>query len=337
MRLVRSRVFSGIRRVPVLALILIASCTWIPSSDDQTAAGRGQAPTEDSAELELYVSPDAYDFSENPTLLERLLESPYTYFRFINQEFTQALCALQVSREIAGIVTANLHGDAHLEQYFVTSTSRGLTDFDAASTGPPWVDLVRFGVSASLAAEMKGWSEKRHELLEEFLRGYRTAVEDPKTNAPVPAVVKRIRSGIRTDHRAFLAWAEQLMLDQDLTQKRVETGGELYQEQMRQVHPDLPDSFFEVKRGGWLRMGVGSALDRKYLFRVEGLTASPDDDLILEAKEVDLQRDFGCARRLGLRVGQILVAQSRIAFQPDPYIGFIHFHPSRAPTRGSPR
>ncbi len=114
MRLVRSRVLSGIRRVPVLALILIASCTWIPSSDDQTAAGRGQAPTEDSAELELYVSPDAYDFSENPTLLERLLESPYTYFRFINQEFTQALCALQVSREIAGIVTANLHGDAHL-------------------------------------------------------------------------------------------------------------------------------------------------------------------------------------------------------------------------------
>jgi hypothetical protein len=80
-------------------------------------------------------------------------------------------------------------------------------------------------------------------------------------------------------------------------------------------------------------MGVGSALDRKFLFRIEGPTASPDDDLILEAKEIDLKRDFGCARRLGLRVGQILVAQSRIALRPDPYIGFVHFHPSRAQTR----
>ena len=333
MRLLRSRVLPSLRKVPLLAFLLIASCTSIPSSDNQTADSRAETPIEDFIDSKLYVSPDAYDFSENPALLERLLESPHTYFRFINQESTQAICALHRARGIAGIATVNLHGDAHLEQYLATVTNRGLTDFDAASTGPPMIDLVRFGVSVSLAAEMLGWSEQRRELLEEFVRGYRTAVEEPDTNAPVPAVVTRIRSGIRMDHAAFLAWAEQLMRDQDQIRKRIKIGGRLYLEQMRQIYPDLPDHFFEVKRGGRLRLGVGSALDRKFLLRVEGPTASPDDDLILEAKEIDLKRDFGCARRLGLRVGQILVAQSRIALRPDPYIGFVHFHPSRAQTR----
>ena len=292
MRLLRSRVLPGLRKVTVLAFLLIASCTSLPSSEDQPAASRAQAPIEDFIESKLYVSPDAYDFSENPALLERLLESPHTYFRFINQESTQAICALHRARGIAGIATVNLHGDAHLEQYLATVTNRGLTDFDAASTGPPMIDLVRFGVSVSLAAEMLGWSEQRRELLEEFVRGYRTAVEEPDTNAPVPAVVTRIRSGIRMDHAAFLAWAEQLMRDQDQIRKRIKIGGRLYLEQMRQIYPDLPDHFFEVKRGGRLRMGVGSALDRKFLFRIEGPTASPDDDLILEAKEIYLKRDF---------------------------------------------
>ena len=173
----------------MLAFLLISSCTSIPSSDDQTADSRAQPPIEDFIESKLYVSPDAYDFSENPALLERLVESPHTYFRFINQESTQAICALQRARGIGGMATVNLHGDAHLEQYLTTVTNRGLTDFDAASAGPPMIDLVRFGVSVSLAAEMLGWSEHRGELLEELMRGYRIAVEEPDTNPPLPAVV----------------------------------------------------------------------------------------------------------------------------------------------------
>jgi hypothetical protein len=44
--------------------------------------------------------------------------------------------------------------------------------------------------------------------------------------------------------------------------------------------------YFTVVSAGWLRIGVGSATARKVLIRVQGPTADPDDDVLLEAKEV---------------------------------------------------
>ena len=55
---------------------------------------------------------------------------------------------------------------------------------------------------------------------------------------------------------------------------------------VRAVQPDLSAGYFDLKRVGALRIGVGSALARKVLARVEGPTASPADDVLLEAKEL---------------------------------------------------
>jgi len=57
----------------------------------------------------------------------------------------------------------------------------------------------------------------------------------------------------------------------------------------RLVRPDRPDlapGYFTVVRAGWLRIGVGSAAARKALIRLQGPSADPDDDVLLEAKEV---------------------------------------------------
>ena len=57
----------------------------------------------------------------------------------------------------------------------------------------------------------------------------------------------------------------------------------------RVVHaerPDLPPGYLTVARAGWLRMGVGGALADKILIRVQGPSAKPDDDELVEAKQV---------------------------------------------------
>jgi hypothetical protein len=82
------------------------------------------------------------------------------------------------------------------------------------------------------------------------------------------------------------------------------------------------EGYYRLKRVGSLRMGVGSAMDEKYLLRVEGETAAAEDDVVLEAKAV---RDLGgipcvdgAMSRGALRV---LVGQARIAYQQKPHLG----------------
>ena len=61
---------------------------------------------------------------------------------------------------------------------------------------------------------------------------------------------------------------------------------EVLERLVRSQRTELPKGYFAVKRAGWLHMGVGSAVTRKVLVRVEGPTADPSDDQLLEAKEV---------------------------------------------------
>ena len=122
----------------------------------------------------LYVDPSTQDFSRNPKLLERILSGPHGYFRFINIPFSNEVCR-RFKNAIKGTTFLNLHGDAHLEQYAVTDLGRGLTDFDDSSTGPGFIDLMRFGVSLQLACRTQGWGECTAELYGEFLHGYRDA------------------------------------------------------------------------------------------------------------------------------------------------------------------
>src|SRR5512141_2532878 len=107
-----------------------------------------------------------------PDLADKLAATAHQYFRFVNVGFAAETCRL-FADAAAQLPEVSLHGDAHVEQYAVTSIGRGLGDFDDCTRGKPVIDLVRFGASVVLAARQKGWPEEERRSLERFLRGYR--------------------------------------------------------------------------------------------------------------------------------------------------------------------
>lgn len=282
------------------------------------AAAEAPPPALDPSPL--VVPRDDPDLLRQPALRERLRSGPHAYFRFINARFTALVCERLLGR-LTPQPTVTLHGDAHLEQYAVTDRGRGLADFDDASSGPALIDLARFAVSVRLAVRERGWSGEEAPIAA-FLSGYAAALRDQRTEAPAPSPVRRLAAGFERNRIACLGRAEALMeaLPEGASpsEDTLEKAALLLAKAAR-----LPTSFFRAKRVGALRIGIGSAADEKYLFRVEGPSAAPEDDVILEVKEVRKLPALGCIRSEPGPT-RILVSQARIAYQPFQYAGALN-------------
>jgi hypothetical protein len=265
----------------------------------------------------LLVPQDAPELLRQPALRAKLEGRPYAYFRFINTRFMTLLCE-RFSALVAAQPTVTLHGDAHLEQYAVTDGGRGLTDFDDATSGPALLDLARFATSIRLALRERSWPEAEA-LVSTFLEGYARALREPKTEAPEPALARRLKGGFERDRLACLARAEAYMRDlpEDSAPKAA-----VLREAARQLAQaaDKPVSFFTVKRVGALTLGIGSAADEKYLFRIEGPSPAAADDVILEIKEVRTLPTLGCIKS-EQGPTRIVVGQSHLAYEPFQYVG----------------
>lgn len=262
----------------------------------------------------LAVNPADPRLVGRPDLMQRLQGSAHGYFRFINAPFAAEACAA-----FADIVDefpdVNLHGDAHFEQYAVTSLGHGLTDFDDCTQGKPIIDLVRFGTSLVLAARERGWSDEDRRLLDEFFRGYRDALKKPDRTKPMPGLAAEIRAGFKWDRAAALRQADALIDAAPLPPESfAETAAE-FAGLIRFGRDDLPLHFFEIKRAGALKLGVGSALDEKYLIIFEGWTRADDDDLIVEAKQIRDLSGNPCVRT-DVGASRILDGQRLIAYEP---------------------
>jgi uncharacterized protein DUF2252 len=219
-----------------------------------------------------------------PALVSQLRADPFTYFRFVNRAWLERVCA--AFADLPDVPEVRLHGDAHIEQFAVTKDAWGLDDFDDSARGPGFVDIVRFMGSIELAIRQRGWTRDRDALWQDFLDGYRRGVSDPTFRSPEPGVVKRLRAKAPATRAAYLAWGDaQMQRMDDETAKSVLAGMEAFGRLMRRERPELPAGYFAVVRSGWLRIGVGSAASRKVLVRVQGPTASTDDDVLVEAKE----------------------------------------------------
>ena len=287
------------------------------------------SPPTDEAPLEvsnpLFVDPASRDFSRNPELLDRIIESPHGYLRFVNIEFTQEVCRL-FAGSLSQYPPFNLHGDAHVEQYAVTDLGRGLTDFDDSSSGPAVVDLVRFGVSLRLALAAHGWQDSADEVLDAFLNGYRTALNEPSTGAPEPSVVARLQEGFHNDRQKYFAWVDEISdpVPEDEQAELLEAM-QYYFEDLQADDPNLDAEHLTVERVGYLKLGIGSAMDLKYLVQIRGASDAITDDVVLELKQV---RDLGEIECVsggeGAEPIRILVGQS-IAYQPHSMLGYIHF------------
>ncbi len=234
-------------------------------------------------------SPDQAD-----DLWAAIREEPMVYFRLVNPAWAAAVCDA-FTDEFARMPTVNLQGDAHLEQYALNSSERGLDDFDDAVAGPAVLDMVRFLGSVELAIRHLGWESERDRLFDTFFDGYRRGLEDVGYMPPEPSIVRRIRERPTRTWEEYLAWAESLMEPLSPEHRRIFAGaiGELGAMYSR-IRPGLPRHYFRVKSAGRLRLGIGSALTPKVLFRLEGSTLDPTDDLIIEAKELSDLSLIGC-------------------------------------------
>ena len=237
--------------------------------------------------------PDRARLSAAPGLAGKVASSPFALFRFVNEAWTQATCEA-LSDEVPMLPTARLHGDAHIEQYAITATARGLDDFDDSARGPAAIDVVRFLGSLELTAKARGWDRDVPRVIDAFFDGYRHGLEDPAYLPRDPTVVTRLRAEPVKPTDAFLAWADSLMLPltpAEHTQvdwKKLETYAS-------KTNPEFTPAFLRIKKIGWLRVGIGSALNRKLLARAEGPSAAAEDDVVIEVKEVSAQRAQTCA------------------------------------------
>ena len=274
----------------------------------------------------LLVDPANLNFSENPKLLNRILSTPHGYFRFINVAFSQEVCR-RFSSSLDDTPGLNLHGDAHVEQYAVTDLGRGLTDFDDSSTGPAVLDLLRFGVSLELTCQAEGCQNEVETIFDTFLESYRASVLDPSTQAVEPDLVRELRAGFSVDREKYLQWVESVMDPVPATEQAgLRQALEPYLEAMAAENPSLGADFFRLDQIGYLRMGVGSALDLKYLTRTRGASESPADDVILEIKQVRDLTGISCITPVrGSDPMRILLGQLRIAYQPYNYLGYTRF------------
>ena len=305
-------------RPPSLVILLgvVAAARVAAATDGATT--RPVITTPAAIVAALRVSPDAPGLKVRPALVRRLRETPHNYFRFVNRPFSAAVCALfdDVRR---GLPDVSLHGDTHVEQYAVTSLGRGLTDFDDAARGPYVIDLVRFGVSLELAARENGWGHARG-AIDDFLRGYRDALTNPRRERRPHRTLRRAGAAFSFDHGLALRRAEALMEPEPFPPD-LQADFQTYVTDMRRQDPALPAKFFRVKKAGRLKTGIGSALDEKYLLRVEGWTDGEDDDQVLEVKLVRALSETDC---LHAEAGpaRVSLGMSLVAPVPFPFSGF---------------
>ena len=268
----------------------------------------------------LRISEEASELRASPALVGRLRDTPHGYFRFVDRRFSETVCRM-FGDVRPGLPDVNLHGDAHIEQYAVTSLGRGLTDFDESARGPYVIDLVRFGVSLELAARQRGWTGEGRRAFEAFLRGYREALTRPNVDRPPRRVVSRARATFAFDHDLALRHADSLIDSDAVPAAELQADFHDYIAQKGQEE-GMPASFFRIKKAGRLKIGVGSVLDEKYLLRVEGWTKDDTDDQILEAKLVRPLSDVECVHT-DVGAERVPLGMALIAYAPFSFSGLL--------------
>ncbi|NUP09908.1 MAG: DUF2252 family protein [Polyangiaceae bacterium] len=236
---------------------------------------------------DLDVDPTSFDFKGHPELVGRIGDSPHAYFRFTQRLFARAACKRFESMR-ASLPLVRLHGDPHVEQYFVSDIGRGLNDFDDASVGPSVMDLTRFAASTLLAAKLQGLDDaKTSALLDELFRGYRAGLEGKSLAKTPPAFAGALAAKFSNDKKGFVLYLEnQLENIDDKEDSFVREEVKSYAEVVAKREPKHTASFFQIKKLGRTKLGIGSALTRKYIVVLEGQSPKDDDDVVVEVKEI---------------------------------------------------
>ncbi len=288
--------------VPVLSSSALAPVASASSASSQPGP-EPDGPT-------LMIVPTDFDFSKNPDAIARIASSPHHFYRFINQRFSALVCH-RFAERIKTMPRVALHGDAHVEQYAATDLGRGLTDLDDTATGPPIVDLLRMGTSLVVSVHEKAvdhdaFKGRESDVLQELYRGYRQGIAEPAKIPEPSAFDKRLQKKFSKQRKAFLDLSEKNILPfaSPEDQKEAEELHDTYEKEMLRINmygpknKAFPAGTFKVKKIGPINLGIGSALDRRFLMRLEGRTSASDDDLIVEIKREREPADPVCLTAL---------------------------------------
>ena len=278
------RTYLGLTASCLTVAIALAGCSTAGSG---RASGR-EATAGSSQPASLALTEEEVDaLADRPDLADRVRSDPYAYFRLLASAFSRRVC-VEFDGLIDEMPLVNLHGDAHIEQYAITPTAHGLDDFDEAGMGPGVVDLVRFASSIHFACRRAAFDCDPEAAVDEFLDAYAQGIANPETAVPTPAWVARERRRTPADRKVFLAWAESLMDAPDSqTRTRIMERWALFVRMMARIAPGTPKDYYRVERFGLIDIGVGSAMDAKFLLRIRGDTEDPEDDLIVEIKPMN--------------------------------------------------
>ena len=181
--------------------------------------------------------------------------------------------------------------------------------------------------SLELAAQANHWQNNTDELLTAFLDGYRKALENPEIEFAEPALSQKVRAAFTINRDAYFQWIASVMqpMAQSLRDSLV-AAIHPYVETKLAEKPALTAAYFQVEDCGILQMGIGSALDMKFLVRIRGKSDDPNDDVMLEFKEVRDLSGIDCIDSGREKDPfRILVAQTRIAYTPFSHLGYFRF------------
>jgi hypothetical protein len=305
--------------VPRLLPLALCAATLL------VACAGGNGPADSPATRDPLFAPiDAEQFRERPGLLAAVRATPHAYYRLINVRFADTVCGL-LGASLPSGPAVNIHGDAHIEQYSVSAQERGLADFDASTTGPAALDLMRFLVSTRLALRQRGWSADAPAVGKRFLAGYREALQAPDVEPPEPLVAQRKHSAMKASTAEWLDRMQLLMkpLDES-TRAKLNDARRDYETAMRAQNPSLPPGYFDIKKAGLLEMGIGSAFEMKFLARLEGPSDKADDDVLIEVKKVPDLSGVHCIQRTSQNDPfRIIAGQSRLGVGDHGLLGYL--------------
>ncbi len=281
--------------MPSILRVMVTTVALVASHGACVSSTPPRASSGDDASRSFILRPEELGRQgATDDLLERLAKHPYAYFRALAEPFARRVCAhFNDQRWMLPMVT--VHGDAHVEQFVLTRNAYGLEDFDQVGFGPAVLDLVRFSSSIHLVCYGPRFDCRPEAAITRFLDGYAAGIQDPNRAVPSPSIVDRLRRTPHSNPREFLSWAESKMLPvDDGVEANVRRAWAIFVRYMAEVTPDLDPMALQIIRVGRLKMGIGSALVDKFLFRVRGPTDGAHDDLILEAKRQSLPGHVPC-------------------------------------------
>ena len=339
----KSRAFTAVALLPLIGLFLGCSGGLGLALSSPSKAVQGQRHRDPVAILKAADAPLA---TRNPDLvalkIQQMSASPFAFFR------GSAVLFYADARSDARLGTSieiPLQGDFHLENLGTYRTASGpvaydLNDFDEAFTGAYLWELARCAVSIHLAADehLSLSAAERDALSRRFLGSvHRRLVQLQRSPGELSSPLRETE--LTGPARAAIHQAEKQdrgeFLQKLAPQARFKTGKKVREVDAatRQAVADTVrgyaagrlqgEGYYQVKDVAERIAGVASLGRYRYIALIEGPTASPGDDVVLELKEA-------LPSASGLGKGQddasrVLQAYRYFLPEADPLLGMAKF------------